>query len=174
MENICTLKQISKSLQKSKKTITDTAQKVDGIDTNKLHKITGAIDYACRSLQTLVKAYIYPKIDGPKYQETIYDDDLPGIGYAVQAGHAYYTIAAAERVLKKFHAQWRPLMLQDITSDNPLCESLLGTWGMKDDGTLGIIGLCGSFGDSVKTSRPCIDKPLDANTMLRLVLVRKR
>lgn len=174
MENICRLKQISQSLRKTNKDITDAATNITGIDDNKLRKITGAIDYAFRSLQTLVKAYIYPKIDGPKYQETFYDDDMPGISYSVQAGHAYYTIAAAERVIKKFHAQWRPLMLQDITADNPLSESLLGTWGMKDDGTLGIIGLCGSFGDSVKTSRPCIDKPLDANTMLRLVLVRKR
>ena len=173
MEQICTLKQISKSLQKTKDQIADTASSVDGIDTNKLLKITGAIDYACRSLRTLVKSYIYPKLDGPKYQETFYDDDMPGIDYSMQAGHAYYTMDAAERVLNKFKSQWRPLMLQDITADNPCCESLLGTWGMKDDGTLGILGLCGGLGASIEDGKPCIEEPLDKDIMLRLVLVRK-
>lgn len=173
MENICRLKQISQSLRKTNKDITDAATNIAGIDDNKLLKITGAIDYACRSLRTLVKSYIYPKLDGPKYQETFYDDDMPGIDYSMQAGHAYYTMDAAERVLNKFKSQWRPLMLQDITADNPLSESLLGTWGMKDDGTLGILGLCGGLGASIEDRKPCIEKPLDKDTMLRLVLVRK-
>lgn len=173
MENICTLKQISKSLQKTKDTIRTTADKIDGIDENKILKITGAIDYACRSLHNLLKAYIYPKIDGPKYQETLYDDDMPGIDYSIQTGHAYYTRSAAERVIKKFRTQWRPAMLQDITQDNPLSESLLGTWGMKDDGTLGLLGLRGGLGATLENSKPCIEQPIDSEIMLRLVLVRK-
>lgn len=173
MENICRLKQISQSLRKTNKDITDAATNIAGIDDNKLRKITGAIDYACRSLQNLLKAYIYPKIDGPKYQETLYDDDMPGIDYSLQTGHAYYTRSAAERVIKKFRTQWRPAMLQDISQDNPLSESLLGTWGMKDDGTLGLLGLHGGLGATLENSKPCIEQPIDSEIMLRLVLVRK-
>lgn len=173
MKKICQLKSLSQQLQFNKKMINDIANTVDGIDKTKLSKITGALDYACRSLHTMIKTYIYPKIDGPKYQETCYDDDMPGISFLISEGHAYYSEVAAERILKKFHAQWRAITIEDITPDNPASDLLMGTWALREDGKLGVLcpsgRLCDAgtkFGVSVESA--------GKDAVNRLILVRKR
>ena len=173
MKKVCVLKSLSQKLQFNKKMINDVAGTMEGIDKNKLSKITGALDYACRSLHTMIKSYIYPKIDGPKYQETCYDDDMPGVSFLVAEGHAYYTEVAAERNIKKFQAQWRPVMVEDITPENPASEMLMGTWALRADGKLGVLCPSGRLCDAGTKFGVSVE-PAEENAVNRLVLVRKR
>lgn len=173
MKKVCVLKSLSQKLQFNKKMINDVAGTMEGIDKNKLSKITGALDYACRSLHTMIKSYIYPKIDGPKYQETCYDDDMPGVSFLVAEGHAYYTEVAAERIIKKFQAQWRPVMVEDITPENPASEMLMGTWALRADGKLGVLCPSGRLCDAGTKFGVSVE-PAEENAVNRLVLVRKR
>lgn len=173
MKKVCVLKSLSQKLQFNKKMINDVAGTMEGIDKNKLSRITGALDYACRSLHTMIKSYIYPKIDGPKYQETCYDDDMPGVSFLVAEGHAYYTEVAAERIIKKFHAQWRPVTVEDITPEKPASEMLMGTWALRANGKLGVLCPSGRLCDAGTKFGVSVE-PAEKNAVNRLVLVRKR
>lgn len=173
MKKICQLKSLSQQLQFNKKMINDIASTIDGIDKNKLSKITGALDYACRSLHTMIKTYIYLKIDGPKYQETCYDDDMLGVSFLISEGLAYYSEVAAERILQKFHAQWRAITIEDITPDNPASDLLMGTWALREDGKLGVLCPSGRLCDAGTKFGVSVE-PAGKDAVNRLILVRKR
>lgn len=136
LEQVCNLKSVNGILQESAETIKKIASQIKDIDEYRMTRIISAINQARRSLDATLKSYLYPKMDGPRCQETAYDDGLPGIRYV--SCHAYYTADAAERVAKKFHTKWRLPKPSDIV-DVPTRENLLGTWALQKDGTLGML-----------------------------------
>ena len=136
LESVCNLKSVGSVIKESTETIKQISSQIKDIDEYRITRIICLLNQVCRSLDTTLKSYLYPKMDGPRCQETAYDDGYPGIRYS--SCHAYYTADAAERVAKKFHAKWRLPKPSDIV-DVPTRENLLGTWAFQKDGTLGML-----------------------------------